>query len=77
MNTETDNAPLFFEARGMTRLWTDPTFNEVRNNQPKFKDQVYFKGLNLELIFQVPRRRIGSDHDGLLIKVKNGKPVTF
>jgi hypothetical protein len=35
MNEEEYVSPTFFEDRGMTRLWTDPTFNEVVNGAPK------------------------------------------
>ena len=30
----------FMYSRGMTRLWTDPTFNAVRNGAPHFLDQI-------------------------------------
>ena len=41
LNEETNCAPDFFEARGMTRLHTDPTFFAVRNQAPHYNDQIW------------------------------------
>ena len=63
-----------FTDRGCTKLETDPTFTAHRNGSRHFNDLIFFKGVDVELIEQVPGTRTGSDHDGLLISIKNGKP---
>lgn len=74
LNEERDNVQDFMIARGMTRLWTDPTFNATRNGAPHFNDVCYFKNLDISLEQQIVKTSIGGDHSGLLIKIKRGKP---